>query len=371
MLPAFTRRAPLLGLALVVGCDIAAYVLDPKAPSFEQSWNLPGTTKAISVADLLPPGNVVRILPDSSGFSLTMDSTLISAVLGPNCVPCQPLNGTSAIKPRFTMSPGNSTVLPQDVVSAAVTAGQVTIKLTNNLTFDPLYVNIGAGSPPQGFLVIVVRSGSLVFGRDSVRGAAAVSGTNNAPFPPGSVLNRTINLSTGTATTSLTVDVTLDSPIGDHNVPINTTRTFDAVAKVPFVNVASVQMNVPARTINTGGGDLPLKDVPGSDNMYSATLLLDIVNPFAGVIGSDTARFVYGPLPTDVVVKQLNLPSGSAQRSIVLDNADIRKLIAASTVTFTIRGPVSAPAPITVSPKQKISITARFLAVIRTPPGGN
>lgn len=371
MTPALTRRAVLLGLALTAAaCDVAKFALDPKLPSFEQTWNLPGTTKEVSVANLLPPGKA-SILPDSSGFSLTIDSTTITAVLGPNCSACIALNGTNAIKPAFTMAPGNSTALPTDIDSASITAGTINIALRNNLTFDPLYVNtLPADTATEGFLVIVVRSGSVVLGRDSVRGAAAVSGANRAPFPPGSTLNRVITLSTGTVAGSLTVDVTVNSPLGDHPVPIDVSKTFAATATVPTINVATVVMNVPGRTVNTGGGDLPLKDIPGSSNMFSAKLLLSVVNPFPGTSGALTAHFTYGSAPSDTFSKALTLPAGSTQQAISLDSANVQALVKGTNVGFSISGPVSSTGPIKVQPKDKVSITARLLAVIHTSTGG-
>jgi hypothetical protein len=371
MKPVSRRRAALLGLAIfATACDIAAFALDPRMPSFEQTWNLPGTDKEISVADILPPGTVT-ILPDSSGFSLSIGSTNISRVVGNDCAACVPLNGQNAIKPQFILNAGNSTNLPTDVDSAAITSGQLQITLTNNLTFDPIYVNTAPGAPVQGFLLIVVRSGSVVLARDSVRGAATVSGTQNAPWPKnGGVLNRTIPILSGAAANALTVDVTVNSPQGDHNEFINSNATVNAVASVPTMNVGSVKLNVPSRTINSGGGDFPLKDVPGAENMFRATLLLDFVNPFTGVTGTLTTRFDYGPGPSDVITKTLTLPSGTGSRSIVLDSAEVATLLGADSVSFSIDGPVSSAAPIRVTPTQKVAITARFLAVIRTPTGG-
>jgi hypothetical protein len=367
MTPVSARRVALLGLAMVAtACDLATFALDPK-PIFEETWNLPVTKSSIWVKDLLPSGNVVTIPADSSSFSLKIDSTAISAVLGPNCAACLPLNGTNALKPAFIMTPGNSTSLPQDIVSAAILAGQVSIKLTNNLTFDPLFVNTGGGSPPQGFLVIVVRSGSLVFGRDSVRGAAAVSGTQNAPFPPGSTLTRTINLNTGTVTTNLTVDVTVNSPVGDHLVPINVAKTFDAVASVPFINVGSVSMNVPARTMNSGTGDsLPKMD---NKNLVKATLEMTIVNPFPTVTGTLNVKFQYGPGPTQNVTKTITLPAGTGVRSVTLDSLELQTVLQSKSV-LTVTGSVSSPTAITVTPKQVLSIDNRLIATVRTPSGG-
>src|SRR5262249_25675383 len=147
------------------------------------------------------------------------------------------------------------------------------------------------GSPPQGYLRIIVRSGPTVLGKDSIYGAASVSGVN-MPFPPAATLTRNIALTTGNVGVNITVDVTINSPPGDHPVPIDVSKFFNASASVPSINVASVKMKVPARTVNSGNTDLPLADVPGSDNMVGAKMNLTITNPFTGVGGTLNARFI-------------------------------------------------------------------------------
>jgi len=361
------RRAALLGVAAVVsGCDLITLATNP-APSFEQTWNLPAASQTISVADLLPPSNVT-ILPDSSAFALTMDSTSISAVLGPNCAACVLKSGTSDIKPGFTMAPGNSTSLPPDITGAAISAGQIVIKLTNNLTFDPLYVNTTPGAPVQGHLVIIVRSASIVLGRDSIRGAAAVSGVN-MPFAPGTTITRTINLTTGDISGNIAVDVQVDSPQGDHAVPIDANRTFNASASVPSIHVASVQMNVPNRTMDSGTNEeLPLGEM-SSDAIVEGRLIMDITNPFVGVTGNLGVLFKYGPAATDTVHRVISLPSGATQqRVVVLDSAAMQKILVDG-VILQVTGTVNSASPVTVTPTQAVAISNRFVLKIRTPTG--
>lgn len=371
MTPVSARRAALLGLAMVAtACDLASFAMDPK-PIFEETWNLPVTKSSIWVKDLLPSGNVVSIPSDSSAFLLTIDSTNITRIVGNDCAQCVTLNGTNAPKPQFILNAGNSTLLPTDIKSAAILGGDtLSLRLVNNMSFDPLYVNTAGGATTQGFMVIVVRSGSLVLARDSVRGAAAVSGTQNSPFPKlGGVLLRKILFTTGTVTTNITVDVTINSPLGDHNEFINSNGTLDATAKIlPTLRVGSVSMDVPARTMNSGTGDsLPKMD---SKNLVKATLEMTIVNPFPTVTGNLTVKFAYGPGPTQNVTKIITLPAGTGVRTVSLDSLELQTVLQTESV-LTVTGSVSSPTAITVTPKQVLSIDNRLIATIRTPSGDN
>jgi len=364
-------------MALVaMGCDLATFALDPK-PRFDETWNLPAPSTKISVADLLPSGGIVSIYstpasnpPDSSAFRLTISPASISVGVGANCAPCLPLNGTNAIKPPFTLAASNSTPLPTDVVSAAILSGSLVVSLTNNMSFDPLFVKTGVGA--QGFMVIVVRSGSLVLGRDSVQGAATPVGPNQTTWAPapaaGSVLTRAISLSSGTVVTSLTVDVTIDSPVGDHLVLINTSGQMNATATANNILVGSVSMNVTNKSMNSGGADsVNLTDVTG-DAIQSLGLQMTFINPFA-VTGSLTVKLAYGPGVTQNITKAITLPSGNGQRSITLNAVEIQSLLGkTSSLSFT--GSVNSVAPIAVTPKQAVSIDNRIVVAVRTSSGG-
>ncbi|MEX2179151.1 MAG: hypothetical protein WD801_10605 [Gemmatimonadaceae bacterium] len=348
----------------VAACDVYEFGNNP-APRFEQTWNLPAPSMSISVAELLPTTGEVTILPDSSAFELSVGGASISRVVGNDCAACVALNGTNAPKPAFVLNAGNSTPLPTDVVSAAIVGGQVDVQLTNNMSFDPLFVRTNPGPQTQGFMLIVVRSGSVVLGRDSVNGATT-------PFPPGTPLNRTILFTTGTVTASITVDVTMDSPLGDHDVPINSNGTLDASATVPTLTVASVGLNVPNRTMQSESDSLDLGGLGDiSDNVVSGTLEMTITNPFA-VTGAVNVRFAYGPGPSDAVTETFMLPTGAAQvRTVTLDSADMSNLFGAEEkVAFEIGGAVTSAAPITVTPTMAISMSNRLILTIRTG-GGN
>lgn len=365
---------------VALGCDLASFALDPK-PRFEETWNLPATSNQISVADLLPAGNTVQIYstpasnpPDSIAFALTISPASISRVVGADCAPCLPLNGTNAIKPVFTLQAGNSTALPTNVVTAAILSGQIVISLTNNMSFDPLYVKTGAvPTSAQGFMRIVVRSGSVVLGNDSVQGATTPVGINQTRWPAapavGNVLVRTIPLSTGLVTTNLTVDVTIDSPVGDHLEFINANGVMNASAAVNNVLVGSVSLNVTGSTMNSGTADtIDLSGVEG-DAVKAAGLEMTFTNPFA-VTGNLTVQFKYGSAATDTVFTAISLPTGSGKRTAVFNETQIQKMLGNS-CTLSVTGSVSSAAPITVTPKLAVKIDNRLLITVRTPSGGN
>lgn len=365
-------RAALLGLALgVAGCDIVD-LASSSAPIFEQTWNIPVPGTSISVATLIPPGVTIYNTPgvtpdDSSAFLFDINNFAIVRRAGDDCAPCNTLHGTNAVKPAFVLTGGNTQPVPQDVISGAVLGGTLTITVTNNLSFDPLFVRTGPPPQTQGYMTLVIRSGSLVFGRDSVNGATT-------PFPAGGQLTRTIALTTGTVTANFTIDITVNSPAGDHNEFINANGTVNVAATLddnaappqPTLRVATVTMNVVNRSMASATGDsLPLDGLDESitDHVVGGELKMTITNPF-GVTGNVNVNFGYAP--SLAVTKPLAMPAGVAQeRSVTLDQGEIRNLLGKK-VGLTIGGGVNSSAPITVTPKQFISVANRMQLIIHT-----
>jgi len=358
-----------LGLALAVGaCDVAALLSDPY-PRFEQTWNLPADSTTISVASLLPPSVSIYSTPasappDSSAFRLNIGLVSFARRVGDDCAPCQALNGQTTTKPAFIIATGSTTTLPADVVSGSLLGGQVVIQVTNNFSFDPLRVKTGPGA--QGHLVLLVRSGSLVVGKDSINGA-------DVAFAPGAVLTRPITLQTGLVTGSIGLDLTLNSPVGDHNETINANGMLNGAATVPDLRFAQVRVNVVNQTLLSPGTDsIALDGIDPSitDHVVSGGLEMTISNPFA-VTGTVSVRFDYGTLPSEAISKTLSLPTGVAQvRSVTLDSAEISNLFGQK-VGFTVMGGVNSSSPIDVTPKQVVTIANRLILKIRTGGGEN
>jgi hypothetical protein len=239
----------------------------------------------------------------------------------------------------------------------------VTLQITNGLSFDPVRVktNAPAATDPnqQGRLVIVIRSGSLVVGRDSLNGATTA-------FPPGTTLTRTINLQSGNIGGALQADLTLTSPPSDNPVFINANGTVGSTVAIQNLTVAQVRMNVVNQPITSPAGteiSLGGLDEMITNAIQSAQLEMTITNPFT-IAGNLDVDFDYG---TGTITKALALPSGVAQvRTVSLTAADMTNLFSAQDkIDLSVNGNVNSTAPIDVTPQQRLTISNRLIMVIR------
>jgi hypothetical protein len=350
-------RALTLGLTCgVAACDIASFIQDPK-PILEQTWVVPAESASISVASILPNG--IGITPDSSAFQVSLSAVNFTRRVGDDCAACQTANGTTAIKPSFVLATGSSTSMASEVVSGALVGGLVNIQVTNNLSFDPLRVKTiaPASTNPaqQGRMVIVIRSGSLVVGKDSVNGVTTL-------FAPGTILTRPITLQTGNISGTLSVDLTLTSPASDNNVFINANGTLSASASVPDLRIAQIRMNVVNQSLaNVAADSIELSGLDESitDHVIGAGMEMTITNPF-NVVGNLTVSLGYAP--SQSITKSVTLPSGVAQSvTISLDSAEMASLFTADDkVALAVSGTVNSTAPIDVTPKQAIIIASKL-----------
>jgi hypothetical protein len=359
------NRAALLGFVGVAACDVYAIATDP-FPGLVQTWNLPVTTTAISVASLLPAGVGIYSTPasnppDSSAFTVNVNGITYNRRVGDYCALCQTLNGTTAPKPAFIISPdaGSTVNLPANVVSASLLGGSVSYTITNGLSFDPLRVSANLANP-QGRIVVVVRSGSVVFARDTVKGE-----TQTLPANTGSI-TRVLNLQTGPIASNITVDLEVNSPSGD-NTFINADGILGMNATVTGLRVGAVTINVPTANLNSGTPEQV--DVEGvgdfSDRAIGGGLELTVTNPFA-VAGNMNVTFT--PSSGAAIAKTATLAAVTTPQrlTITLDSLEISRILNSDPApTLAMGGSVSAPAPITVTPKQVISMSNRIILKIR------
>jgi hypothetical protein len=358
-------RAALLGFVGVAACDVYAIATDP-FPGLIQTWNLPVATTRISVASLLPAGVTIFSTPasnppDSSAFTVSVNNVNFSRRVGAYCGLCQTLNGTVAPKPAFIISPdtGSTVTLPNDVVSASLLGGTVTYTLTNGLSFDPLRVSANLANP-QGRIIVVVRSGSIVFARDTLKGE-----TQALPANTGTI-TRALPLQSGPIANSITVDLEVNSPAGD-NTFINANGVLGASATVTGLRVGAVTINVPTATLNSGAPqeiDLGDLDTNLTSRAIAGGLELTVTNPFA-VSGNMNVQFVVSPGP--VISKTAALAAVTTPQTLAVsfDSTEISRILKSPTATLSMTGTVTAPAPITVSPKQVILMSNRFIMKLR------
>jgi hypothetical protein len=373
------RRAGAAAALVSAGLSVVAYdvvdLANSSAPIFEQVWSIPATGTSISIGSVLPPSAHIYSTagstpPDSSAFLLDVNNFALVRALGADCGACGSLNGTNAPKPAFVLAAANTQPLPQDVISAAVLGGTLNVTITNNLSFDPIYVVSGGAPSQQGYMLLVIRSGSLVLGRDSVHGAAAVAPDNmSRPFASGTSMTRTIGVQTGSATSNLTLDITVNSPAGDNvfidvNRAVNLSATLRDQTNQPTFRIASLTMNVVNRSLASVNTDsIALDNIDGSvaKHVVGGKLEMTITNPF-DVAGNVDVAFGYAP--AQAVSKTFGMATGTGiVRTVSLDSTDMQQLMGKKVGLF-VGGPVNSASPITVLPKDIMSIGNRLSLVL-------
>lgn len=347
--------AAALGLA---GCDVVAFATDPK-PIFEQTWSLPTTPTSISVAELLPSSVSVFSTPgsnppDSGSFLVSINNVSFPSRLGNYCSQCNTANGTTTTKPAFILTSGSASNLPTDVVSMAMLSGTVSYSIVNNLSFDPIRVR-ALSDPTQGFLVVLIHSGSLVLAKDSVNGLTTA-------LPAGSTLSRSVPLLSGNVLGPITVDLTVNSPQGDHAEFINANGSLQTTATLSNVVAGGLMINVSNKAVSNPAQDMDLKDF--GSNVISAAFEMNVLNPWL-VAGTMQVNFNG---TTTTITKPVDIPGrptpqAAQLRSVALDQTDMQSLVG-DKVNVTITGTMNAAAPIPVAPKQKISIDNRLVVKI-------
>lgn len=362
-----TSRAALLGFAGVAACDVYAIVSDG-TPNLVQTWNLPVPATRVSVASLLPSGVAIYSTPasnppDSAAFSVNMPAINYSRPLAPNCPACVSINGTTANKPAFNIGPGNGSAsrLPVNVDSATVLGATITYTITNGFSFDPIRVNPSNPTGlPQGRLDIMIRSGSVVLTRDSIKGQTAT-------LPPGAVLTRTLNMPPNKVGDSITVELLVDSPAGEPAF-MDANRSISANATISNLLVSDVKIRVPTATLSSGTPqEIDVGDL--DENLIKRAIgggfEMTVTNPFA-VAG--TMNVVLTTTPGPSVSKSATLAAVTTPQrlTVTLDSTEMQRVLSSNpSATITMTGTVSAPAPITVSPKQVISMANRFILRVR------
>jgi hypothetical protein len=302
--------------------------------------------------------------PDSSAFLVTINDIVFGRRVGDDCAQCQARNGTTGTKPAFVLASGGSSPLPANVLSGALVGASVTYSITNNLSFDPLRVR-PVTDPVQGYMLVIVRSGSVVLGSDSLNGATAT-------FAPGATISRPIPINTGTVVGQMQVDVTINSPAGDPAQPgvfINANGSVNTTAVISDVRMSNVRINVVNKNITNQPDTIDLAGLNESitNRIVSGRLEMTIDNPWtvAGDIGVD---LVYNPpssVPKTIALPPATQPQAPQVRDIIFDNTEMKTLLG-NEVIINMSGPVSSATPVTVSPKQAITIASRMVLVIRT-----
>lgn len=341
-----------------VGCALSALALQAcelptESPIIEQHWNVPSDSSTMSVGSLLPDAVTV----DGEVFVVDVaDPAAETRTLYQDCATCAAADGTTIPKPAFTATSVTTSEMPAGLTSAPLETGAVNIVLRNQYAFDPIRPAPGV----TGTITVQVTNGATLLGTSTIDGTTIA-------LPAGGALNIAVGLNgTVDASSPITVTVEVDSPEGD---PAGMTAEQHIVVTPAIVGVTtrSATIEVVNRVVETVS-ELDLSDLDESfaEKVDSAAIRLSLTNPFPV---SGTLTLSLEPVGGTPVTRTITLAPNAVNlgQAVRFAAHEIRPLFGAAS-TLRISGPVSASAPVTVTPGQLVSIGSRldlFLALGR------
>jgi hypothetical protein len=344
---------PAAATALLGACDMPSGI-----PQLEQTWVIPIETTTLAVDELLPP----EITVVAGAFRFVPTPVPVTTSLGALCSAC--VNGATAPKPAFTSTVTANVGTGTDLLGVTTTAGtNFRVTLAHTMNFDP----IRPSSTARGFVILELRTGGVLLGRDSVSG-------NTTAWPSSTPLSRDIPIAAGVSIASGTpirVDVTINSPLGDP-VTMNTsqTMTVTGAAAGTSIGITSVRVRVANKTVRAANLPLDLGGVSDDvfSNIVSGAMLMTITNPFStsGLSGTLTMTIA---IPGDAsITKTVAVPAtATSTATIDFSGAELERMLGKDNITLTMTGTVNAPAAgVTVVPGQAFGFANSIRMTIRT-----
>ena len=327
-------RILLAGAGAALGAACIDFPSEP--PKFEELFVVRAVDLFIGAADLVP--DLIAVNGDSSAFVLVSDSTTFTANLGQMCGACVTANGTTIAKPAFNYTFSNTIPQPTDLVSAQITGGTITLKLVNNLGFDPIRPSATA----RGSMTVTLRRGTTAV-------ASYVMNGNTIDFPNG--IQRTVNipLSAFVFDQALTAEVNIDSPAGDP-VLINTANSVTIIAGPVRTEIGQITVNVASQSFgDTNELDLSDMDTDLGDRVQGGGIRLRFENPFN--VGGDFSLVVTGPGVS--ITKSITMAANATSTNRVSLTADEIRSLLGKVVEVQVNGSFSAPGgQLTLTPAQ-------------------
>lgn len=322
------------GAAASLGAACIEFPSEP--PKFEELFVVRAVDLYLGAADLAPAE--IGITADSSAFVLVSDSTTFSASLGQMCGPCVAANGTTISKPAFNYTFSNTVPKPTNLVSATISGGTVTLKLVNNLGFDPIRPSATA----RGTMSVTLRRGTTAV-------ASYVMDGNTIDFPNG--INRTVNipLSAFVYDQALTAEVNINSPAGDP-VLINTSNSVTIIAGPVRANIPQVTVNVASQTFgDTNELDLSDLETDLGDKILGGGIRFQFQNPFN--VGGSFSLVIIGPGVS--INRSITMTAnGTSSGRVSLTAAELQSLLG-KVLEVQVNGSFSAPGgQLTLTPDQ-------------------
>ena len=162
----------------VAGLCLAACDL-PEAPQWDVGVVVPYTSDTVTVHDFLPSVVSVDTVNGTTVFVIEPQADSVEYRLGQMCSACQALNGQTVTVPSFEYIDSLDVLFPPELVTIDVIDAEWTMRVKNELNFDPLRPDPDPNT--AGYIVLVARDISTGATIDSV----LISGSSTTLNPDG------------------------------------------------------------------------------------------------------------------------------------------------------------------------------------------
>ncbi|KPK81900.1 MAG: hypothetical protein AMS25_04540 [Gemmatimonas sp. SM23_52] len=240
--PAVSRLRPLLLSAAGVGLAVLAACELPKAPEWDIRVMAPFSSDPMSIVDFLPALITADSLDGQAVFRVEAQQQDTAYSLGEMCPACLALAGQTVAVPTFEYT--DSLVVPfsdTDLVSVEILSAALTLRVRNNLNFDPLRPT----ADPPGYVALAVRdlaSGALI---DSL----LISGASE-PLPAGDTLEYVLDIGPAQLTDGFRVWFHASSPDDGQTVQIDNNLSVVLDAALDEIVAAAVTVLVDGDTLD-------------------------------------------------------------------------------------------------------------------------
>lgn len=328
---------------MLTGCD-----LPTELPDWDTRWVLPVDRTTITARSI--------VSGDADGseagqpFELEFPGISVTRSLADMCPLCSPLEGRTVPKPAFDVSASSEVPLPEELVSARLEGGELTIAIQHDFPFDPLR----PGGDERGTLVLTVRSGSALLARDSIDG-------RDVALPAGTVLRRTLPLRAAEVAAPLEVTARVRSPEGDPvTIDLSDRLLFELSARVAL---SEVRLRLRDRQVASDPILLTFNEIDeaAAERLRGGAVLLELENPFELTADLDLHINAGGTR----ITKPLEVAPGSSELRIDLTGEEARAIVGQAEVAFEFVGRVNSGEEGTViRPDDELSLTTALEMVV-------
>lgn len=313
------RTTQLLCLAtamgLLSGCKL------PAAPEWEVGVLVPFGLDRIAISDYLPAEVMDTTIGGQPAFAVQSQQDSMGSTLGQMCPACVVLNGLTQPVPAFDFTDTLDVPWPSGISSVGVTSSTLTLRLRNEMGFDPLRPNPDPAL--AGFIALVVRD----LGTGALVDSTLFSGVSDS-LPSGTTGEIALSLGNVEISEGVRTLIKIHSPSDGQTATVDTALAVGLTTAIEDIVLFGVTTVIDSDTLDENFSldiDQGIRTQVATD-VLGGTVELEIFHSID----------VVGLLGVSVAGSDVDLFSGSPINELQLFNLDFAPAPAGRLITRTV-----------------------------------